>query len=262
MALRVLIVDDEPIARRTLEKLITAAGDLELVGQCRHGEEAVQAIAERRPDLVFLDVEMRNLSGFEVIERIGAEHMPLVIFVTAFDRYALQAFDVNAVDYLLKPFDEGRFRTALDRARQRLSGGLTPVLRRVIGESLRAAVADAYNGGATAPLKRIAANRDGRLVFVDTADIQCIEARGNYVVLHAGQGSYLMRATLQQILAMLEGAEFLRIHRSIVVNGAHVREMERQPSGEYALTLANGQKYTSSVGYRQGVLDYIRHARP
>ncbi len=260
--LRVLIVDDEPIARRTLEKLCRADADLQIVGQCRHGEEAVAAIGALRPDLVFLNVEMRNLNGLEVIARVGAEHMPLVIFVTAFDRYALQAFNVNALDYLLKPFDEARFRKALERARERLAGGFTTMLRRALSESLRAAAAGVMNRAGTRPLERIAAENDGRLVFIATADIQCIEARGNHIVLHTATSSHLLRSTLQQAEAMLDPSSFLRIHRSILVNARHVRELERNGAGEFQLTLANGQKYNSSAGHRQAVLDYLKQSRP
>ncbi|HEU4531079.1 MAG TPA: LytTR family DNA-binding domain-containing protein [Steroidobacteraceae bacterium] len=261
MAIRVLIVDDEPIARRTLEKLCLAEKDLQIVGQCRHGEEAITAIASTRPDLVFLDVEMRNLSGLEVIARIGTEQMPLVIFVTAFDRYAAKAFDVNAVDYLLKPFDEARFKTALARARERLSDGLTPVLRHAIGESLRAAATEVVNGAGRKPLDRVAAEDDGRLVFVEAADIQCIEARGNHIVLHTRERSHLLRATLQQAETLLDHGSLMRIHRGIVINRRFVRELARTPAGEYQFTLANGQKYVSSAGYRQAVLDYLKQSK-
>ncbi len=262
MTLRVLIVDDEPIARRTLEKLCAADPELGIVGQCRHGEEAVAAIRSKRPDLVFLDVEMRDLSGIEVIGRIGVEAMPLVIFVTAFDRYALQAFDLNAVDYLLKPFDEERFDRAMARARERLAGGLTPALRSAIGESLRGAATGMLNGSGRRPLERIAAENEGRLVFVDTADIQCIEARGNYIVLHAAKESHLLRSTLQAAEAMLDSSAFMRIHRSIVINCRHLRELQRVPGGEFQLTMANGQKYVSSAGHRKAVLDYMEQSRP
>jgi two-component system, LytTR family, response regulator len=260
--LRVLIVDDEPIARRTLEKLCTADRGLEIVGQCRHGDEAIAAIAAERPDVVFLDVEMRDLSGLDVISRIGVEAMPLVIFVTAFDRYALQAFDVNAVDYLLKPFDEARFDRAVERARERLAGGLTPALRAALGAGLRGAATGVLNGASRQPLERIAAEDDGRLVFVEAADIQCIEARGNYIVLHAGDRSHLLRATLQQAEAMLDPAAFMRVHRSILINTRHLRELERVPGGEFQLTMANGQKYVSSAGHRKALLDYLERNSP
>lgn len=262
MALRVLIVDDEPIARRTLEKLCEADADLEIVGQCRHGEEAIAAITGHKPDVVFLDVEMRDLSGLDVINRIGSESMPLVIFVTAFDRYALQAFDLNAVDYLLKPFDEARFRRAVERARERLAGGLTPALRSAIGESLRGAATGVLNGAGRRPLERIAAEQDGRLIFVDTAAIQCIEARGNYIVLHAAEQSHLLRATLQQAEAMLDPAAFMRVHRSILINTQHLRELQRAAGGEFQLTMANGQKYVSSAGHRKAILDYLEQNSP
>ena len=262
MALRALIVDDEPIARRTLEKCCQSSRDLEVVGQSRHGTEAVEAIRTLKPDIVFLDIEMRDVGGFAVIEQIGPEHMPLVVFVTAFDRYAVKAFEVNAVDYLLKPFDEARFEAAMKRVRERLSGGITPSVQAMLRESLRAVIAASFNRAGDAPLKRIAADKDGRVVFVDVDDIECIEARGNYILVHTEDESFMLRSTLQQAEATLDSAKFLRIHRSIIVNTTYIREMERSPGGEYTVTLRNRQRYTASGGYNHTLLDFIRRSRP
>jgi two-component system LytT family response regulator len=262
MALRALIVDDEPIARRTLEKLCQASHDIDVVGQARHGAEAVEAIRTLKPDLVFLDIEMRDVGGFAVIEQIGVENMPLVVFVTAFDRYAVKAFEVNAVDYLLKPFDETRFDAAMKRVRERLTGGIAPSVQETLRESLRAVITAAFNQSSGGPLKRIAADRDGRVVFVDVDAIDCIEARGNYILVHTGKESFLLRSTLQQAEAMLDRTKFLRIHRSTLVNSAHIREMERTPGGEYTVTLRNGQKYTASSGYNHVLLGFLRASRP
>jgi two-component system LytT family response regulator len=262
MRLRALIVDDEPIARRTLEKLCSASGDIEVVGQARHGAEAIEAIRAQKPDIVFLDIEMRGVGGFGVIEQIGAENMPLVVFVTAFDRYAVKAFEVNAVDYLLKPFDETRFDTAMKRVRERLTAGITPSVQEMIRDSLQAVLAASFNRAGDAPLKRIAADRDGHIVFVDVDNIECIEARGNYILVHTDADSVLLRATMQQAESMLDPTTFLRIHRSIIINSAHVREMARTPSGEYTVTLRNGQQYTASAGYNHALLELIRRSRP
>lgn len=262
MSLRALIVDDEPIARRTLERLCAASGDIEVVGQSRHGTEAIEAIRALKPDIVFLDIEMRDVGGFGVIEQIGAENMPLVVFVTAFDRYAVKAFEVNAVDYLLKPFDATRFDAAMKRVRERLTGGITPSLQEMIRESLQAVLAASFNRTGDAPLKRIAAERDGNVVFVDVDNVECIEARGNYILVHTDKDSVLLRSTMQQAEAMLDRAKFLRIHRSIIINSAHVREMARTPGGEYAVTLRNGRKYTASAGYNHTLLDFLRRSRP
>jgi two-component system LytT family response regulator len=262
MPLRALIVDDEPIARRTLEKLCAASGAIEVVGQSRHGAEAVDAIRALKPDIVFLDIEMRGVGGFGVIEQIGAANMPLVVFVTAFDRYAVKAFEVNAVDYLLKPFDETRFDAAMKRVRDRLAGGMTQAMQEMIRESLQAVLAASFNRTGDAPLQRIAADRDGHIVFVDVDNIECIEARGNYILLHTDVDSVLLRSTLQHAESMLDRAKFLRIHRSIIVNSAHVREMARTPGGEYTVTLRNGQKYTASANYNHTLLDLIRRSRP
>ena len=262
MGLRALIVDDEPIARRTLEKLCAASGDIEVVGQSRHGAEAIEAIRALKPDIVFLDIEMRDVGGFGVIEQVGAENMPLVVFVTAFDRYAVKAFEVNAVDYLLKPFDETRFNEAMKRVRERLAGGITPSLQVMIRESLQAVLAASFNRTGEKPLKRIAVDRDGHIVFVDADNIECIEARGNYILVHTDAESVLLRSTMQQAEAMLDSTKFLRIHRSIIVNSAHIREMARTPGGEYAVTLRNGQRYAASAGYNHNLLDFIRRSRP
>jgi two-component system, LytTR family, response regulator len=262
VALRALIVDDEPIARRTLEKCCQASRDIEVIGQSRHGAEAVEAIRTLKPDIVFLDIEMRDVGGFAVIEQVGPEHMPLVVFVTAFDRYAVKAFEVNAVDYLLKPFDEARFEAAMKRVRERLTGGITPSLQAMLRESLRAVITASFNRTGDAPLKRIAADRDGRVVFVDVDNIECIEARGNYILVHTEAESFLTRSTLQQTEAMLDRTKFLRIHRSIIVNTAYIREMERSPGGEYTVTLRNRQRYTASGGYNHNLLDFIRRSRP
>jgi two-component system, LytTR family, response regulator len=262
VGLRALIVDDEPIARRTLEKCCQASRDLEVVGQSRHGAEAVEAIRTLKPDIVFLDIEMRDVGGFAVIEQVGPEHMPLVVFVTAFDRYAVKAFEVNAVDYLLKPFDESRFEAAMKRVRERLTGGITPTVQAMLRESLRAVITASFNRSADAPLKRIAADRDGRVVFVDVDDIECIEARGNYILVHKQDESFLLRSTLQQTESTLDRTKFLRIHRSIIVNTTYIREMQRSPGGEYTVTLRNGQSYTASGGYNHKLLEFIRRSRP
>ncbi len=262
MALRALIVDDEPIARRTLEKCCQVSRDIEVVGQSRHGAEAVEAIRTLKPDIVFLDIEMRDVGGFAVIEQVGPEHMPLVVFVTAFDRYAVKAFEVNAVDYLLKPFDEARFEAAMKRVRERLTGGITPSLQAMLRESLRAVITASFNRTGDAPLTRIAADRDGRVVFVDVDDIECIEARGNYILVHTEGESFLTRSTLQQTESQLDRTKFLRIHRSIIVNTAYIREMERSPGGEYTVTLRNRQRYTASGGYNHNLLAFIRRSRP
>lgn len=262
MPLRALIVDDEPIARRTLERLCQASHDIEVVGQSRHGTEAVEAIRELKPDIVFLDIEMRDVGGFAVIEQVGAENMPLVVFVTAFDRYAVKAFEVNAVDYLLKPFDDSRFEAAMKRVRERLAGGITPPLQEMIRESLRAVLSASLNQPGAGPLQRIAVDRDGRVVFVDVENIECIEARGNYILVHTDSESLLLRSTMQQAAAMLDRARFLRIHRSIIVNSTHIREMERTPGGEYTVTLRNKQKYTASGGFNRNLLEFVRKSRP
>ena len=255
--IRTLIVDDEPFARQRLRELCADEPGVEVVGECEHGNEAVRQIAALRPDLVLLDVQMRGVNGFDVLERL-AEHAPLVVFVTAYEEYASDAFDVDAVDYLVKPFDRARFRQAIDRVRQRMADESGRELRSGIATAVRDAMQEASSGAAS-PVKRIVADKDDRIVFIDPADIDCIEANRNYICIRVAKENYRLRCTMQQAEQMLDRSRFLRIHRSIIINTLKIKEMERWFHGEYVVTLFNGQRFTSGRAYRQQIQTHLRN---
>ena len=256
-SIRTLIVDDEPFARQRLRELCALEPDIELVGECDHGNEAVRQAQALKPDLVLLDVQMRGINGFDVLERL-TDHVPLVIFVTAYEEYASDAFDVHAVDYLVKPFDRARFQQALDRVRQRMADESGRELRTGIASAVREAM-HSVGGALPAPVKRIVADKDDRIVFIDPADIDCIEASRNYVCIRVGKESYRLRCTMQQAELMLDQSRFLRSHRSIIINTLKIKEMERWFHGEYVITLASGQRFTSGRVYRQQIQTHLRN---
>jgi two-component system LytT family response regulator len=245
MKIRVLIVDDEPLARERLRTLLEAELDLEIAGECGDGKAAVAAIRDSAPEIVFLDVQMPELDGFGVVEQIGGEKMPAVIFVTAFDRYALKAFDVHAADYLLKPVDPDRLKTALHRAITQIQQRQGNDLSRRLSELL----ADA--GPKAKPLERIAVKSSGKVVFVKVDDIDWIEAADNYVSLHAGSEEHLHRETMSALETMLPEAKFMRISRSTIVNVDRIKELQPLFHGEYAVILRNGTRLTLSRSYRE-----------
>ena len=252
--LRTVIVDDEPLARERLASLLSAEQDIEIVRQCRDGEEAVDAIDQLSPDLVFLDVQMPALNGFEVIEAVGPEKMPLVIFVTAYDQHALRAFQVRALDYLLKPFDQERFQEALQRARAHIQRDETGDL----GRRLLALVKDLRRD--QPKTDRLVVKSGGRLFFLRTDEIDWIEAAGNYVRLHVGTASHLLRETMNSIEARLDPEKFFRIHRSRIVNMERIQEMQPWLNGEYAVVLRNGTRVTLSRGYREKLQERLGKA--
>ncbi len=247
MPIRTLIVDDEPLGRQRIRHLLDQEDDVTVIGECANGKEAVAAIGTHTPDLVFLDVQMPVLDGFAVLEAVGATQMPVVIFVTAYDQYALQAFDVHALDYLLKPFDRERFQKALDRARVHLRRqGLDALSHR-----LQALLDQAHP--ATTYLKRLAVKTGGQVFFLNVEEIDWIEAAGNYAGLHIKQKMHLIRETMGDLEARLDPALFLRIHRSTIVNRDRIKALRVLPNGEYLLTLHDGTRLPSSRSYRDGV---------
>ncbi len=242
--IRVLIVDDEPLVRRGLATLLAEEPGIEVVGEARNGTEAVTQIRNNRPDLVFLDVQMPGLDGLGVLSALGPEERPAVVFVTAFDQYAVRAFDLHAVDYLLKPFDDERFRTALIRVRDRLQAGGAARERAAI-----AAVLAELRGTPAGP-DRLAVREQGQIVLVPVDEIDWIEAADNYVRLHRGKQYHLLRESLNRLEATLDRRRFARIHRSAIVNLTRVRALEPIPGGEYDVILADGRRLTLSRGYR------------
>ncbi len=250
--IRTLIVDDEPLARERLAGLLAAEPDIEIIGQCRDGEEAVRAIVEQTPDLVFLDIQMPQMNGFEVIEAVGGEKMPLVIFVTAHDQHALRAFQVKALDYLLKPFDRDRFRDALQRARKQVEREDTGE----IGRRLLALVKDLRRDQPRTD--RLVVKSGGRLFFLRADEIDWVEAAGNYVRLHVGNTSYLLRETMNAIEARLDPEKFFRIHRCRIVNMERIQELQPWLNGEYAVLLRTGTRVTLSRGYREKLQERLK----
>jgi two-component system LytT family response regulator len=243
---RVLLVDDEPLARERVRTLLEQEPEVDLIGECSDGVSAVEAIREQSPDLVFLDVQMPELDGFGVVSKVGGDKMPAVVFVTAHDQFALKAFDVHAVDYLLKPFDKERFKTALRRA-------LDQIQRRQTGDlsqRLSALLADVRPEGKPKHLERLAIKSSGRVVFVKVDDIDWIEAADNYVSLHVGNEEHLHRETMASIEGQLPLAKFMRISRSTIVNVDRIKELQPLFHGEYAVILRNGTRLTLSRSYR------------
>jgi two-component system LytT family response regulator len=247
---RVLIADDEPLARERLRMLLAGETWLQIVAECQNGTEAIAAIDRLHPDLVFLDVQMPGATGFEVIEAVRPDRMPLIVFVTAFDKYALRAFDVHALDYLLKPFDRERFGQSLARARQQLERpGNGDLERRLLAlvQDLRAAPR----------LERFVIKSGGRVFFVRADEIDWIEAAGNYVKLHVGRDAHLFRETMSTLESRLDPDTFFRIHRSHIVNIERVKELQPWFNGEYVVFLRSGTRLTLSRGYREKLQERI-----
>ncbi len=252
--LRTLIVDDEPLARERLASLLSAEQDVDVIGQCRDGEEAVLSIQQHKPDLVFLDIQMPAVSGFDVIDAVGSEHMPLVIFVTAYDQHALRAFKVRALDYLLKPFDRERFQDALQRARTHIQRDESDD----VGRRLLALVKDLRRDQPRTD--RLVIKSGGRLFFLRSDEIDWVEASGNYVRLHVGGTSHMLRETMNAIEGRLDADKFFRIHRSRMVNIERVQEMQPWLNGEYAVVLRSGTRLTLSRGYRERLQERLGRA--
>jgi two-component system LytT family response regulator len=242
--IRAMIVDDEPLARRGIRDQLNEEKDIEIVSECRNGREAVAAIAAQSPDLVFLDVQMPELDGFGVLQTIGAERMPAVIFVTAYDKYALRAFEVNALDYLLKPFEPERFRKALQHAREQIERRSVRDLSRRLQNLL-----DDMKP-AQKPLERLVIKSAGRIFFLSVSEIDWIEAADNYVQLHAGGDEHLLRETMNSLERRLDPVQFVRVHRSRIVNIQRVRALQPLFRGEYEIMLQDGTRLESSRGYR------------
>lgn len=250
--IRVLIVDDEPLVRRGIGALLAEEAGIEVVGEARNGTEAVTQIRSTAPDLVFLDVQMPGLDGLGVLATLEPEERPAVVFVTAFDQYAVRAFDLHAVDYLLKPFDDERFRTALARVRGRLRGGQAEAERAAISALL------AELRGTPAGPDRLAVRESGHIVLVPVDEIDWIEAADNYVRLHRGKQYHLLRESIARLEETLDRRRFARIHRSAMVNLSRVKALEPAPGGEYDVILMDGRRLTLSRGYRDRFQERFR----
>lgn len=247
MTIRAAIVDDEPLARRRIRNLLTRERDIEVVAECANGKEAIESLETSSPDVLFLDIQMPEIDGFDVLQALGADHVPVVIFVTAYDQFALRAFEAHALDYLLKPFDDERFDAVLQRARERIRQQLGGDLDRRLQALLESVHGDhGY-------LRRLVVPAGHRSVFVRTEQIDWIGAERNYIRLHVGGRAYLMRENLSRIASALDPKSFCRIHRSTIVNIDRIQAVESLFRGEYLVVLHDGTKLTSGRSYRSNL---------
>jgi len=254
MKIRTLIVDDEALGRKRLRRLLEGEPECEIIGEGRDGHEAVAAIRSFRPDLVFLDVQMPELNGFEVLAQLAVEQMPVVVFVTAYDQFALKAFEARAIDYLLKPFDDERFQQALQRAKAYLDGHesrkMTQRLQNLVnGLSLQ-----------TRFITRMAVQASGRILFIKTTEIDWIEAVGNYLNLHIGTEAHLLRGRVSELEKRLDPNQFFRIHRSTIVNLDRVKEFQSLFKGDGVTILKNGTRLSVSRGCSQRLQRLLKPA--
>jgi len=252
----VMIVDDEPAARRTLRECCARESDLRVVGEYGDSRSALEALRTRPPDLLFLDIQIDALDGISFARSLERDQLPLIVFVTAYDQYALDAFEVSAVDYLLKPFDEERFRRTLERVRERHNahdrqGAIATMLEQL--ERAARSLTDAH--------PRLLAEAGSRMHMLDVMLVEVVEADRNYVKLTVGKEVFTTRSTLQQAESYLQSQPMLRISRSCLVNTSHVREVSRTPRGDFILVLAGGATVTSSEGFREPVRQYLERLK-
>jgi two-component system LytT family response regulator len=241
---KALIVDDERLSRQRLRRLLSFEPECEIVGECCNGAEALRALEQERPDILFLDVQMPEMDGFAVVNAL-VRSRPLVIFTSAYDEYALRAFEVHAFDYLLKPFDRRRFRESVQRARQQLSQE-----RSGLGEDRVAALLEYLSSARKAP-DRLAVRTNGRVVFLKTSEIDWIEAADNYACLHCAKETHVLRETMSELEARLDPARFIRVHRSAIVNLDRIKELQPWFRGDYKVVLNDGTELTLTKSHRE-----------
>jgi len=249
--IRTVVGDDEPLARERIRNLLSSEPDVEVVRECRDGHEILQALEELAPDLLFLDVAMPELDGFGVLELAPKTPAPAVIFTTAYDTYAIRAFDANALDYLLKPFDEVRFRKALARARQHID--LQRKSRSNTEVPYKPTATPTNKTAEQRAMDRLVFKSGGRIVFIQADEIEWVEASGNYVNVHVGKESHLLRETMNIFESKLDPRHFLRIHRSIIVNCDRIREVQPCNGSEYVVILKNGKELSLGRTYRDRI---------
>ena len=238
--IRTVVVDDEDLARERMQTLLEQQPDIEIVGLCADGTSAVEMIDRERPDLVFLDVQMPGMDGFEVVQNIDAEHLPAIVFVTAYDGHALRAFEINALDFLLKPFDQARFEKALERARSQVNRD-----RSSLTDARLMSLLEGLHEDRKYP-ERLIVKSGGRVFFVRSEDIDWVEASGNYVKIHAKGEAHLIRESMKNMEAKLDAKTFVRIHRSAIVNIDRIKELEPWFHGEYVVIMRDGTRLTAS----------------
>lgn len=244
-AIKTVIVDDEPLACKRLSKLLNEDEDIEIIRICKNGKEAIKTINQEQPDLVFLDIQMPEVDGFEVLENLDRDQLPVIVFVTAYDEYAVRAFEVNAYDYLLKPFKAERLRDALHRAKKVIKDTPEGVLNDRIHDLLDTLKTPESH------LKRLMVKASGQYFFIKAEDIDWVEAAGNYVRIHCGDKRYLIRNTMVNMEKKLDPETFYRIHRSAIVNINKVKTMEKWFHGDYKVRMKNGEELTMSRNYKE-----------
>jgi two-component system, LytTR family, response regulator len=251
--IRTVIADDENLARKKLRVLLNAECGVTILAECKDGQQAIAAVQEHKPDLLLLDIQMPDLDGFQVQGKIPPNLMPVVIFTTAYDHYAIRAFETHALDYLLKPFNQERLHHALERVKAELLKSHE--------HSVKARILDLL--GKTkpepAPLRRLVIRTGGRVVFLELDEVDWIEAAANYVKLHVGKASYLLREGIGHISAKLDPERFVRIHRSSIVNVSRIRELQPCDSGEYIAVLRDGKELSCSRGCRPHLVKLIEN---
>jgi two-component system, LytTR family, response regulator len=252
MTIRTVIVDDEPPARRRISSLLSRDPSLHLVGECGDGASAIEMITEERPELVFLDVQMPGTDGFSVVDSLRHSALPYVIFVTAYDQYAIKAFEIGAVDYLLKPFSRKRFETCVQRAKERILNAPADTGQQELRAFLRQSTLDR---------DRLVVRSKGNLVFLRTPEIEWIAAAGNYVRIHAGKQLHSIREKIGDIEQRLHPSRFLRVHRSIIVNIDAVAEVQRCGSGEYVVLLRDGRELPLGRSYRERLNELLQPSK-
>jgi two-component system, LytTR family, response regulator len=266
MTLRVLLADDEAIARRRVVRFLRAEPDVQIVAECNGGLEALDALESHVVDLVILDVQMPDLDGLQVVATRGAERMPTVIFVTAYDEFAVRAFEVHALDYLLKPVTAERFHSAFARARHHIERSassqrgerLAALLAQVLAQDPSLSGIESIAPAPTRHADRLTVKSDGRVTFVKTSDVDWVQAEGNYVRVHAGSASHLIRETLGAVESILDPEQFSRIHRSTIVNLDRIRELQPWFAGDYVVILKDGTQLKLSRTYREHLQTRLR----
>jgi two-component system LytT family response regulator len=249
--IRALIADDEALARKFIRRMLKDDRDVEVVGECSNGKQAVAMIRKHNPDVVFLDVQMPEMDGFAVLEAIGIERLPEIIFATAYEHYAIRAFELHALDYLLKPFDQARFKEAIRHAKERFRS-----VRQNDGRMQISALLESIKNKPQY-LDRLVIKAGGRITFLSTRDINWIEADDKYVHLHTNKGSPMVRQTLSAMETQLDPRKFRRIHRSAIVNVERIKELQPLFSGEHSILLEDGTKLTLSRNYRDKLFDCL-----
>ncbi|MDN5205477.1 LytTR family DNA-binding domain-containing protein [Fulvivirgaceae bacterium BMA10] len=250
--IKAIVVDDEILARKRVFQLLDGEPEIMVIGECRNGEEAIKMIAQKEPDLVFLDIQMPDMDGFTVLSKLKTVNLPYIIFATAFDQYALKAFEVHALDYLLKPFDEDRFGEALKQAKDQIKLKRSSKFNNKLLNLMRE-----FQQEDGVYLKLFSIKEKGRVAQIAADNVLYLEADGNYVVLHTDQATHLYRITMNAIADQLDPEDFLRIHRSYMINRRYILKYKYLNNNEYLFTLKNGQKLISGRTYKGDILNYF-----